>query len=110
MDYEDYAARHPLSGGRVPAASRATKEGSPGGKQYYAEFICVLLLCCLLGAALYGREQAKTIAKLRGTLSTAVGAVVYEPLSRAGDGSYTEGPAAKSKDILGRLKGWRAKH
>ncbi len=107
MVYEEYSAAHPLSG--EGGARSATKEALPGSVlKHVAELLCVVLLVMLLGSVLYGVRQAKAIRSLQETLASAKGSVVYEPLSKAGDGSYKEGqPGSKSKAVLQRLKGWR---
>jgi hypothetical protein len=110
MDYDEYSARHPLSG--EVGARPATKEALPSSwSRHVAELLCVVLLVALLGALLNGVRQAKAIRALQSTLDSAKGEVVYEPLSKAGDGSYKEGqPGGKSRDVLQRLKGWRKDH
>jgi len=110
MDYEDYSARHPLSG--EGGARPATKEALPAGLQRgIAEILCVVLIVALLVAVLNGVRQARTIRELRWAMSSAKENVVYEPLSKAGDGSYQEGqPGGKGKAVLQRLKGWRKSH
>jgi hypothetical protein len=110
MGYDEYAARHPLSGD--VDARPATKEALPSSwLKHAAELLCVVLLVVLLGALLNGVRQAKAIRALQETLASAKGEVVYEPLSKAGDGSYQEGqPGGKSRAVLQRLKGWRKSH
>jgi hypothetical protein len=110
MEYEEYSAVHPLSGESRPARP-ATKEALPSRVRYVAEFLCVVLMVALLGAVLNGVRQAKAIRALQSTLDSAKGEVVYEPLSKTGDGSYKEGqPGGKSRAVLQRLKGWRQNH
>lgn len=110
MSYEEYSARHPLSG--EVGARPATKEALPAGvRRGVAEFICVVLLVALLVAVLNGVRQAKTIRELQFSMQSATEKFVYEPLSKAGDGSYQEGqPGGKSRAVLQRLKGWRKSH
>jgi hypothetical protein len=110
MVYEEYSAAHPFSG--EDGARPATKEALPGiVLKHVAELLCVVLLVMLLGSVLYGVRQAKAIGALQQTLDSAKGEVVYEPLSKAGDGSYKDGtPGGKSKAVLQRLKGWRKSH
>ena len=109
MSYEDYSAAHPFSG--EVGARPATKEALPSSwLRHAAEFLCVVLMVVLLGSVLYGYRQAKAIRALQETLASAKGEVVYEPLSKAGDGSYQEQPGGKSKAVLQRLKVWRKSH
>ena len=110
MDYDEYSARHPLSG--EVDARPATKEALPAVlRRGVAELLCVILIVALLVAVLNGYRQAKTIRELRWAMSSAEETVVYEPLSKAGDGSYQEGqPGGKSRAVLQRLKGWRKSH
>ena len=107
MDHKQWTGVHPLSGDDGPPTKR--REAPPRrAASAVAEILCVLLIVLLVGAIVYGVQQRKKTIDLQATLDAATSTVVYEPLSKAGDGSYKDqGPAAKSKAVLSRLSKWK---
>jgi hypothetical protein len=108
---------HPLAGEVVNGMPRrSSTAASPGGRTV-AECVCYGLLVILLLAVFYASLVAFRYSKyqklyedLRSSVEAAQSKVEYEPLSHAGDGSYTDSPDARSKRVLSRLRGWRDKH
>jgi hypothetical protein len=106
---------HPLDGPAgaetKPEAERTESRKAPLVLWSVAHVAAVpLLVIVALAAAIYGGRQRQQAEAVRETLRQAQESPVYEPLSQAGDGSYDASEGGRSRAVLQRLKGWRARH
>jgi Flp pilus assembly protein TadG len=76
-----------------------------------SEVIIAVLLIALFGAAFYAYQAFQRYSEIRGALEAAEKAVVYEPLSQEGDGSYKEEESGgRTRKVIDRVRGWRDRH
>ncbi len=103
---------HPLAGDvGVPAGIRHDRREPAVRVAVGSEVIIAVLLIALFGAAFYAYQAFQRYSEIRGALEAAEKAVVYEPLSQEGDGSYKEEESGgRTRKVIDRVRGWRDRH